>query len=738
MKNYLSILFLILVSGSLMAQDFDNYQLLKGEGNIPQEFLTASTVKYQKAKLNIDQNAQKQRIEDQEKFYLESHFLIDDLLQSGKVLFNDPITKYINDVADELLSEDKELRSQIRFYAVRSTSVNAFATNQGIIFVNVGLVAQLETEAQLAFILAHEIAHVKHKHALDMYMESQSINRNTSRKDLVKQSSFDDRLIAKNFYSKELEISADKLGMDLYFDSKYKLADISGVFDVLQYSYLPFDVNKFDKSFLETEILQISEGYILTGEEVNPILVQEDTKDNPKSTHPSIAARRSVTEELIEDENDTDRKSYLVGNEKTFLSMRDVARFEMCYYYLHQFKYQEALYAVFLLSEKYPNSRYLQLIKIKSLYAYAKFENEIQGVKLKAQSNNIDNEILDSYDSRKSTYKKIEGELQQVYYMLSQMSPKELTVLATRHIWDGLVANPDDVELQHMQEDIFIDLAYHYDSYRSFSAKAKKQAIKKETIDSNQNKKTLSKYDKIKNSPTSKVKKIYNFSKYAFYDIARSKAFRKAFEKGQEEKKEIDKRIAYYNSEEGQDALEKENKKRYVALGLDSILVLPPYYAKVKEKKGEVNFLFLESEKRQSKLTEIIVSSAEIINLNIELFNIGDMTTAETQKFNDLRLLKEWISQQNRFGNSLLMNGFNQVAINDIIKRYNKKYVLFTAVVSNKAKRRNWAIWVILFDLEDGRYKILKNAYFKKKDSNPKVTAHIFDALFQIKSQSKN
>ena len=236
-KSYLIIpLLFLFISNCALAQDFDNYQLLKSTGKIPKDFLIPSSEKYKKEIENIDKDAAKREKRDQKQFYLESNFLIDDLLQSARVLFNDPITAYVNKVADELLKNDSEMRQKLRFYAVRSSAVNAFATNQGIIFVNVGLLAQLESEAQLAFILAHEIAHVRHGHAMDMFLESKKIDRYTRRSELMRNTSFDDRIVAKNYYSKELETDADKEGLELYLESKYTLEDLDGVFDVLQYA----------------------------------------------------------------------------------------------------------------------------------------------------------------------------------------------------------------------------------------------------------------------------------------------------------------------------------------------------------------------------------------------------------------------------------------------------------------------------------------------------------------------
>jgi predicted Zn-dependent protease len=50
------------------------------------------------------------------------------------------------------------------FYVIQDESFNAFASPSGNIFVNSGLIEQIESEEQLAGILAHEIAHVSCRH----------------------------------------------------------------------------------------------------------------------------------------------------------------------------------------------------------------------------------------------------------------------------------------------------------------------------------------------------------------------------------------------------------------------------------------------------------------------------------------------------------------------------------------------------------------------------------------------
>jgi predicted Zn-dependent protease len=54
---------------------------------------------------------------------------------------------------------------EFRFYVIESADLNAAALPDGTVLVNTGLLAALENEAQLAFVLGHEIAHVTQAHS---------------------------------------------------------------------------------------------------------------------------------------------------------------------------------------------------------------------------------------------------------------------------------------------------------------------------------------------------------------------------------------------------------------------------------------------------------------------------------------------------------------------------------------------------------------------------------------------
>jgi predicted Zn-dependent protease len=63
-----------------------------------------------------------------------------------------------------------------RFFIVRDDSVNAFALPGGFIGVHRGLIMQARTQHQLASVMAHEIAHVRLTHGMDMMEKGSELN----------------------------------------------------------------------------------------------------------------------------------------------------------------------------------------------------------------------------------------------------------------------------------------------------------------------------------------------------------------------------------------------------------------------------------------------------------------------------------------------------------------------------------------------------------------------------------
>lgn len=95
--------------------------------------------------------------------------------QQSKLLEDPIITEYVNRVGQNIvLHSDAKLPFTIK--VIDSDEVNAFALPGGFFYVNRGLILASENEAELAGVMAHEIAHVCARHAMENQGKGTFIN----------------------------------------------------------------------------------------------------------------------------------------------------------------------------------------------------------------------------------------------------------------------------------------------------------------------------------------------------------------------------------------------------------------------------------------------------------------------------------------------------------------------------------------------------------------------------------
>lgn len=86
--------------------------------------------------------------------------------QQAKLVEDPMITEYVNRVGQNVvLHSDAKVPFTIK--VIDTDEVNAFALPGGFFFVNKGLILAADNEAELAGVMAHEIAHVAARHAME-------------------------------------------------------------------------------------------------------------------------------------------------------------------------------------------------------------------------------------------------------------------------------------------------------------------------------------------------------------------------------------------------------------------------------------------------------------------------------------------------------------------------------------------------------------------------------------------
>jgi predicted Zn-dependent protease len=85
------------------------------------------------------------------------------------------IESYVNQIGGQILQVLPAQPFRYRFFVIEEDSYNAFAGPGGVIFIHSGLIAAMESEDELAGIIAHEIMHVYCRHISDRMERSKQI-----------------------------------------------------------------------------------------------------------------------------------------------------------------------------------------------------------------------------------------------------------------------------------------------------------------------------------------------------------------------------------------------------------------------------------------------------------------------------------------------------------------------------------------------------------------------------------
>mgnify|MGYP002475705834 CR=1 FL=1 len=98
---------------------------------------------------------------------------IERYFRANGMLIEDPfVVDYIQDMSHRLVSYSTRNQSDFHFFVLRDPSINAFAAPAGVIGLHSGLILLAQNEAEVAGVVAHEIAHITQDH-LARAMENQ-------------------------------------------------------------------------------------------------------------------------------------------------------------------------------------------------------------------------------------------------------------------------------------------------------------------------------------------------------------------------------------------------------------------------------------------------------------------------------------------------------------------------------------------------------------------------------------
>jgi predicted Zn-dependent protease len=101
--------------------------------------------------------------------------LAQEVERQAKIIEDPIIAEYVNRVGQNLV-RNSDAKVPFTIKVLDSEEVNAFALPGGFFFVNSGLMLKAESEAELAGVMAHEIAHVAARHGTKQATKGELIN----------------------------------------------------------------------------------------------------------------------------------------------------------------------------------------------------------------------------------------------------------------------------------------------------------------------------------------------------------------------------------------------------------------------------------------------------------------------------------------------------------------------------------------------------------------------------------
>ena len=156
-------------------------------------------------------------------------------------VYNEPgLAAYIEEVGQKVAAVSHEPDAGYQFFILDTDNTNAEATDDGLVYIDRGLLTMLTSEGQLAGVLAHEVGHhtghhksrLKTKHALGNFGEVlASILAGNSSVGSALDASNNVRLLK---FKREVELEADQFAAQYLYKSGYDPEEMLGVLGVLK------------------------------------------------------------------------------------------------------------------------------------------------------------------------------------------------------------------------------------------------------------------------------------------------------------------------------------------------------------------------------------------------------------------------------------------------------------------------------------------------------------------------
>lgn len=287
----------------------------------------------------------------------------------GAFIKDDSLERYVENVLNKIVNSNSLQSFPRRVLILSSPHVNAVCYGQGIYAVTVSLLSRIENENQLAFILAHELAHDELGHIrtrivqeadLDLGEKARAQTLKVISGKIVKEEIEEFRKLIYDYsrHSRKNEMRADSMALVLLRHAKYDEQEAFSALTVLQNPqspkhkigaelFLPFHTSEypFQDYWLNDRLSVYSKKYMGT------FLYSADSIES----HPSIDQRKNILRLYLRHPD-----KQLINQPAAFVNaVTEIAWFETVESAYKNKEYDLALYHALQLYDRYPGNAYL-------------------------------------------------------------------------------------------------------------------------------------------------------------------------------------------------------------------------------------------------------------------------------------------------------------------------------------------------------------------------------------------
>jgi predicted Zn-dependent protease len=162
-----------------------------------------------------------------------------EMLQQNQIYEDPELQAYVEKVGKKMAAISHRPELEYVFTIIDSPDINAFALPGGFVYVNRGLLTYLNSEAQLAAVLGHEIGHITARHAVRQQTAARSASAASialifvTGVDLRETTSLISGALISG-YGRDMELEADSLGAEYLYNAGYSPLAMVEVIEVLK------------------------------------------------------------------------------------------------------------------------------------------------------------------------------------------------------------------------------------------------------------------------------------------------------------------------------------------------------------------------------------------------------------------------------------------------------------------------------------------------------------------------